>query len=64
MEYIIPLRKSQSGIADLGGRLGRRGDWLTVTTYCRRPSVRDVESHAGCVEAVENAEDLLHGRTQ
>ena len=39
-------------------------DWLTVTTRGRRHSVTGMESLAGRVEAVENAEDLLHGLTQ
>ena len=35
-----------------------------MTTHGRRPSDGGMENLAGGVEAVENAEDLLRGRTQ
>jgi hypothetical protein len=34
---VILLQKEQLGIADLGGRLSRLGDWLIVTIHGRRP---------------------------
>jgi hypothetical protein len=57
------LLKGQLGITDLGGWLGRLGNWLPVTTHGRRYGEL-CWNFAGGVREVENAEDFLQGRTQ